>query len=152
MPLHHIEHVLIQPADMEATARWWCEVLGMREGPHPDFKFPVKWLYIGDTDVVHLTPGGANTSENRKQYLGQQSEAVQGSGVIDHIAFRCTGLRGTMEHLRDKGVEFRQRRANGDALFQLFLLDPNGVKVELNFDGAEAAGIEPELMASALPA
>jgi hypothetical protein len=37
-------------------------------------------------------------------------------------------------------------------LFQLFLFDPNGVKVELNFSNAEAQGINPELMASALPA
>lgn len=37
-------------------------------------------------------------------------------------------------------------------LFQLFMLDPNGVKVELNFANAEAHGVEPKLMAAALPA
>lgn len=151
MALQHLEHFLIQPADIEATAQWWCDVLGMREGPHPDFKFPVKWLYIGDRDVLHLTPGGKNVSENRKAYLGQQSDALHGTGVVDHVAFRATGLRDTMAHLRLKGVEFRQRRVNDQGLFQLFLLDPNGVKVELNFAAHEAEGVEPELMASALP-
>jgi catechol 2,3-dioxygenase-like lactoylglutathione lyase family enzyme len=152
MPVSHLEHFLIQTADLKATRDWYVDMLGFREGPHPDFKFPVVWLYLGDKDVVHLTEGGKNVSANRKAYLGQQSEATQGSGVIDHMAFRCTGLRDMMEHLRDKKVEFRQRMVSDQGLFQLFLFDPNGVKVELNFSNAETQGITPELMASALPA
>lgn len=152
MPVSHLEHFLIQTADLKATRDWYVDMLGFREGPHPDFKFPVVWLYLGDKDVVHLTEGGKNVSANRKAYLGQQSEATQGSGVIDHMAFRCTGLRSMMEHLRDKKVEFRQRMVSDQGLFQLFLFDPNGVKVELNFSNAETQGITPELMASALPA
>ena len=152
MPISHIEHFLIQTADIEATRDWYVSVLGFHEGPHPDFKFPVVWLYLGDTDVVHITQGGSNTSENRKAYLGQQSEALSGSGVVDHIAFRCTGLGEMMARLARAGVDFRRRMVDDQGLFQLFLFDPNGIKIELNFANAEARGITPELMASALPA
>ncbi len=152
MPLSHLEHFLIQTADINATRDWYVDVLGFREGPHPDFKFPVVWLYLGERDVVHLTQGGKNVSENRKAYLGQQSDATTGSGVVDHVAFRCSGLREMMEHLQKKKVEFRRRMVSDQGLFQLFLLDPNGVKVELNFSNVEAEGIAPDLMASALPA
>ena len=152
MPLHHLEHYLIQTADLEGTRDWYVNTLGMRVGPNPDFKFPVVWLYIGDTDVLHLTVGGKNVSDNRKAYLGQQSEATQGSGVIDHVAFRCTGLRDMMTNLHTRGVTFYKRMVSDQGLFQLFMLDPNGVKVELNFSNAEAQGIAPELMAAALPA
>src|SRR5690349_3418588 len=69
MPLSHLEHYLIQTDDLEATRRWYVEVLGMREGPHPDFGLPVHWLYIGERDVLHLTQGGTNVSEARKRYL-----------------------------------------------------------------------------------
>ena len=123
----------------------------MRVGHAPDFKFPVVWLYIGDTDVLHLTVGGKNVSANRKAYLGQQSDATQGSGVVDHIAFRCTGLREMMENLQRRGVKFHKRMVDDQGLFQLFMLDPNGVRIELNFTNAEAQGIAPELMAAALP-
>lgn len=150
MPLSHIEHFLIQTDDIAATRDWYVRVLGMREGPHPDFKFPVCWLYLGDTDILHLTEGGANVSENRKRYLGQQSAEVRGSGAIDHVAFRCTGLRDMIEHLKRQHVQFTQRQVNDQGLYQLFLLDPNGVKIELNFANAEAAGMSPELMASEL--
>ncbi len=152
MPLQHIEHFLIQTAEIKATCDWYVNALGMRVGPHPDFKFPVAWLYIGDVDVVHVTVGGKNVSANRKAYLGQQSEATEGSGVVDHIAFRCTGLRDTMANLQKQQVKFHQRMVDDQGLFQLFMLDPNGIKIELNFGNAEAVGIEPDLMAAALPA
>lgn len=151
MPLSHLEHFLIQSVDIEATKNWYVEVLGLKEGYHPDFKFPVVWLYIGDKDVIHLTQGGKDVSDNRRQYLGQQSDALHGSGVVDHLAFRCTGLQDMMEHLGRKNIQFRQRMVSDQGLFQLFLIDPNGVKIELNFSNAEARGIRPELMASELP-
>ena len=151
MPLHHLEHFLIQTADLEGTRDWYVNTLGMRVGPSPDFKFPVVWLYIGDTDVLHLTVGGKNVSENRKAYLGQQSDAIHGSGVVDHVAFRATGLREMMANLQKHGVKFHKRMVNDQGLFQLFMLDPNGVKVELNFFNDEVQGVEPELMAAALP-
>jgi catechol 2,3-dioxygenase-like lactoylglutathione lyase family enzyme len=151
MPLHHLEHFLIQTADMTATRDWYVRTLGFTEGAHPDFKFPVCWLYLDGTDVIHITEGGKNVSENRKRYLGQQSDALEGTGVIDHVAFRCSGLREMIAHLNASGATFTKRQVDNQGLFQLFLIDPNGIKVELNFANAEAAGVEPELLASALP-
>ncbi|HYC48869.1 MAG TPA: VOC family protein [Burkholderiales bacterium] len=152
MGLQHLEHFLIQCEDIAATRDWYVKVLGLADGPHPDFKFPVCWLYIGSKDVLHITQGGKNVSANRLAYLGQQSDALHGSGVIDHVAFRCTGLREMLEHLQKLGVPCRKRQVDDQGLFQLFLIDPNGVKVELNYANAEAHGVRPELMASTLEA
>ena len=75
MPLSYMEHFLLQTEDIEATKDWYVKILGFRVGPAPDFKFPVYWLYLGDRDVLHITTGGKNVSENRKKYVGQQSDA-----------------------------------------------------------------------------
>jgi hypothetical protein len=108
-------------------------------------------MYLGEVDVVHIGPSAKGASDIQKQYLGRTSQGTAaGTGAIDHIAFRATGLRKMLEHLRAEKIQFSQRRANGQALFQLFFFDPNGIKIELNFDAAEAEGIEPELMASDL--
>ena len=147
MPLTHLEHFLIQTEDLDLTVDWYTDVLGMKEGPHPDFKMPVRWLYLGDEDVLHLTIGGADVSENRKKYLGQQSTAIRGSGVVDHVAFRATGLAEMMTHLDSKGIEYTKRQLDDQELFQLFLIDPNGVKVELNFEASEAWDITADVRA-----
>ncbi|MGI9304579.1 MAG: VOC family protein [Gammaproteobacteria bacterium] len=150
MGLSHIEHFLIQTQDMERTKNWYADVLGMRVGPNPDFKFPVCWLYIGDTDVVHVTEGGKNVSENRKRYLGQHSQATSGSGVVDHIAFRANGLKETIAHLTSLQIDFNQRQVSDQGLYQLFMFDPNGVKIELNFDAREAEGLKATVVAAEL--
>jgi catechol 2,3-dioxygenase-like lactoylglutathione lyase family enzyme len=151
MALSHIEHFLLQTADMEKTREWYVDVLGMRVGPNPDFKFPVFWLYLGDKDVVHVTEGGAKVSENRKRYVGQESQATSGSGAVDHIAFRATGLRNMIAHLESLGVDFKQRQVDDQGLYQLFMFDPNGVKIELNYSNTEAVGLRAEVKASELP-
>jgi hypothetical protein len=124
----------------------------MHVGPSPDFKFPVYWLYIGDRDVLHLTQGGKNVSDNRMKYLGQSSQATEGSGVIDHIGFRATGLEATIEKLKSLDIEFKERQVDDQGLYQLFLFDPNGVKVELNFSASEVKGRKADVMASKMQA
>lgn len=153
MPLSHIEHFLVAADDMNKTRDWYRDVLGMQEGWHPDFGFPVYWMYLDGQDVVHIGPNAKAADDIQKAYLGRTSQnAGTGTGAVDHIAFRAKGLKETMAHLRGHGVQFNERRANGQALYQLFLYDPNGVKVELNFDAAEAVGVEPEITAEKLAA
>jgi len=141
MPISHIEHFLVAADDIDATRDWYARVLGLKSGPHPDFGFPVHWMYSGEVDLVHIGPSAAKAGEIQKKYLGRTSgRSAQaedaGTGAIDHIAFRATGLRGMLEHLKKEKIPF--------------LHDPNGIKVELNYVADEAEGIEPELMASDL--
>ncbi len=103
MPISHLEHFLLQTDDIDRTCDWYVEVLGFHVGPSPDFKFPVKWLYLGERDVIHVCEGGKGVSDARKRYLGQQSEDLHGSGVIDHVAFRCTGLDDMIARLKAAG-------------------------------------------------
>jgi len=150
MPLSHLEHALIQTTDMEGTKNWYVDVLGMKVGPHPDFKVPVYWLYIGDTDVLHIAEGGTNVSEARLKYAGQQSTDTYGSGVVDHLAFRCSGLDELIANLTQRKITFKERQVDNQGLYQLFLIDPNGVKIELNFPAAEAKGRRAEIMGTDL--
>jgi catechol 2,3-dioxygenase-like lactoylglutathione lyase family enzyme len=149
MPLSHIEHYLILTHDLEATKDWYVDVLGLRVGPTPNFGFPVYWLYIGERDVVHI--GEANAGEKQRKYLGEPATSDgKGTGALDHVAFRATGLVAMLEHLRGRKIAFMERQVDDQGLYQLFLHDPNGIKVELNFAAEEATGIRAPIMATDL--
>lgn len=150
MPLTHIDHYLLQVDDLEASKDWYVRVLGLEVGPHPDFKVPVYWLYAGGTPVLHMVEGGDKISKNRLKYLGETSRATMGSGVIEHVAYKATGLRDMILHLDGEGADYTKRQVNTEGAFQLFVKGPDGVKIELNFDLSEVDGVEPELLASDL--
>jgi catechol 2,3-dioxygenase-like lactoylglutathione lyase family enzyme len=152
MPVSHIEHFLVAADDIDATRDWYAQILGMSPGPHPDFGFPVHWMYAGGMDMVHIAPSGRGAGEKQRQYLGRTSQdGGAGTGALDHIAFRATGLREMLAHLHARSVPFTKRRANGQALFQVFFHDPNGIKIELNYAAAEAEGVSPDPFTSDVP-
>ena len=153
MPLSHIEHLLLLVDDVDTTADWFVDNIGLERGHTPDFKVPVTWLYIGERDVLHIAHMPNEGKEKRFQdnYLGGRlSDATTGTGIIDHVAFRCTGLPEMIARLESKGAEFLQRQANDGDLYQLFVTGPDGMRVELNFDAAEAEahGIKPDMTAA----
>ena len=149
MGLRFLEHLLILTHDPDGTRDWFCDNLGFRSGEHPDFGFPVHWLYIGDQDVIHI--GQAHYSDHQDTYLKTPSDrqdtdyaagGALGSGRIDHLCLNCDGIEEFIERLTRNGVEFSERKAHGSMLYQLFMREPiNGIKVELNFDWREAARI-----------
>src|SRR2546423_15262866 len=94
MPLSHIEHFLVAADDIDATRDWYARVLGMKPGPHPDFGFPVHWMYLGSIDVVHIGPSAKQAGEIQKKFLRRTPHKTdQGTRAIDHLACRASGLR-----------------------------------------------------------
>ena len=146
MGLRFMEHVLILTHDPEGTRDWFCNNLGFRDGYHPEFGFPVYWLYIGEQDVLHI--GKARYSEHQETYLrtpGDREDqdfsaaGALGSGRIDHVCFNCENIEEFVDRLTRNGVEFSERKAHNSNLYQLFMREPiNGIKVELNFSAEEA--------------
>ena len=140
-----LNHYSIRTTDLDACERFYCGLLGLVVGPRPPFPFPGLWLYTGDTAVwanaaVHIIGIDRNDPDGLKQYLGDRDEAgLHGTGAVDHVAFFATGLAETLQRLRSQGIELRERTVPLLNLHQVFVDDPNGVVVELNFPAAEKA-------------
>ena len=69
-------------------------------------------------------------------YFGRRLP-VQRAGVIDPMAFSATGLRALKARFDERGVKYDLRQKVGAGTWQLFCFDPNGAKVELDFDASE---------------
>jgi catechol 2,3-dioxygenase-like lactoylglutathione lyase family enzyme len=121
MALNGLNHVSTRPRDLEATRSFYVDVLGLEVGPRPALPFPGYWLYIGDQAVVHL--------------LGTEpgSAAPPPTGRLDHIAFEGSGLDEIKSRLNRHQISFDERAIASVNLTQLFMHDPDGVAVEINF-------------------
>jgi catechol 2,3-dioxygenase-like lactoylglutathione lyase family enzyme len=134
MSIERLDHYSIRTTDLDATERFYTEVLGLTVGPRPDFPFPGVWLYHNGIAVVHVVGVDPTDTSGLIGYLGERGGAdAKGTGRIDHIAFLCRDIAAMRERFRSRGISFRERRVPGMALDQIFLEDPNGVTIELNF-------------------
>jgi catechol 2,3-dioxygenase-like lactoylglutathione lyase family enzyme len=138
MPVTELNHFLIRANDLERTKDFYCRVLGLEVMPRPDFPFPGYWLGTNGKIQVHMAQAGVPNSQ--LYYLGSPKNAAKdNSGVIDHVAFLATDPDGFVKHLKAQGVPCRPRNFPESQLYQLFIKDPDGLTIELNFFGVTKA-------------
>lgn len=131
MGLNALNHYTIRTADLDRTRDFYVDVLGLEVGYRPPLAFPGFWLYCGGAPTVHLI--GPRDGD------GVEGRQAGATGLLDHIAFSCTGLAEMRERLRQRGIAHEERVVPRDRQTQIFLRDPDGVAVELNFPPEETA-------------
>ena len=145
MPIGRLDHYSIRTLDVEASRRFYTEVMGFQVGFRPPFDFPGLWLYNGpqypeSNGVVHIVGVNLNDSQGLKAYLGDRDlESLKGTGTVDHMAFRATGLTEMRARLKRLDIAYRERTVPTLGLHQVFFEDPSSVTIELNYPAAEAA-------------
>jgi catechol 2,3-dioxygenase-like lactoylglutathione lyase family enzyme len=123
MAVTEMNHFTVLTDDLERTRAFYVGLLGLREGSRPPLGFPGAWLYAGERPILHVIAGRALPEERR--------------GVLDHMAFSATDLAGVTARLEAAGISYDLRRQPESNVWQLFLSDPNGARVELDFASSE---------------
>lgn len=119
-----MNHFTVIAEDEKATLDFYVGLLGLQVGPRPDLGFPGAWLYAGGPQaVLHM-------------YFDRPMPQ-QRAGVIDHMAFTAQGLRDVKARFDASGTKYDLRQQAGAGTWQLFTFDPNGARVELDFDPSE---------------
>ena len=113
---------------IESVRDFYVEVLGLSVGERPGFRREGFWLYAGTEPLVHLT------TED-----GGDARSPHARSTFDHVAFSCEGLREFVGRLERAGVEYEMDEVASLGQVQLFLRDPAGVGLELNFTGETLA-------------
>jgi catechol 2,3-dioxygenase-like lactoylglutathione lyase family enzyme len=132
MELVDILHVAIRTNDLEATNRFYTEVLGMTHAKRPPFSFPGSWLQMGNTQV-HVMAGDAALDRKDGKFH-------PGSASFDHLALGARGFDEYKAKFEALGLPWGENDIPEAGLWQLFVRDPSGILVELNFTVAN----EPE--------
>jgi catechol 2,3-dioxygenase-like lactoylglutathione lyase family enzyme len=119
MSIHGVDHINIRTPDLERCKRFYCGILGFEEGYRPPFDSPGAWLYSEGAPLVHLSVA--------------DGEPGADTGALDHIAFAAKGFEATRARLEQASVRFRTLQVPDNPTRQIFVTDPDGVSVELNF-------------------
>ena len=102
---------------------FYCDIVGLTEGFRPSFERFGFWLYIGNKDVLHLiTPKEGDERSTQKS-------------SFDHVAFKTDNYEFVLKKLQSLKIPFEEKPIPGMTAHQIFLRDPAGNRVELNFDG-----------------
>ena len=112
---------------MEQLRSFYCDVVGLIPGERPPFGSFGYWLYAGGQPILHL-------SEARP---GDPPSAGT-AATFDHAAFSCCGRAEFERKLTRLGIAFTTARVPGTTQVQLFINDPAGNGVELNFAAEDA--------------
>ena len=145
MPIGRLDHYSIRTLDLASSAHFYTQVMGFQVGPRPPFKFPGIWLYNGapqpgSNGVVHIIGIDLNDVQGLVDYLGDVDveKLKDGTGTVDHIAFLATGREDMIARCALHGIAFRERTVPSIGLHQVFMEDPSGVTIELNYPASEA--------------
>ncbi|MBL1272358.1 MAG: VOC family protein [Oceanospirillales bacterium] len=122
MQVRRLDHVNIQTTQVEAMVAWYCDILGLRVGPRPDFPFPGAWLYADDAAVIHL--------------VGQDGDPAVGSEVklkLEHFALTATGRTDFEAKLNNAQVPNQRFVLEEIGIVQFHMRDPDGNHVHIDF-------------------
>ncbi|MFM1887540.1 MAG: hypothetical protein RL026_2697 [Pseudomonadota bacterium] len=132
MSLQLMEHYLVMTADLEATRSFYVDALGFQDGYRPDLGFPGYWLYLGDTPCIHIAEWQTYTAHSERLGI-PVTRPADGTGAVDHVAFRAADFDAFLERITRLGLRYHRHDSPAIGLRQLFLDDPNGLKLEINF-------------------
>jgi catechol 2,3-dioxygenase-like lactoylglutathione lyase family enzyme len=127
MTLHRLDHYNIETIHPDATVAFYCDVLGCVNAPErrPAVPVPGTWLLVDGHPAIHVN-------------FVDDDRAAR-TGAIDHVAFEASGFLDMCERLDSLGVAYEAVESPQFNLLQLYVIDPNQIRVEINIRGENAA-------------
>ena len=114
--IHELNHVALHVSDLDASIRFYRDVLGLPQIPRPAFNFAGAWFALGSQEL-HLISDPLLSSERRRHH---------------HFALLVDDAHAAKAELAAKGViNMEGPSPRPDGPLQLFFHDPDGYRIEL---------------------
>jgi catechol 2,3-dioxygenase-like lactoylglutathione lyase family enzyme len=131
MKVNALDHVNIITGDLDGTARFYAELLGLerRDGPAPLTPQNAQWMYDeAGRSILHINSEDCPRAYDRETRSGP-------TGAVHHVALNCSGHAEMIARLDARGAAYQSNTVTSIGLRQIFTMDPNEVLLELNFFG-----------------
>ncbi|WP_150294122.1 VOC family protein [Sphingobium estronivorans] len=132
MAVRSLDHVNIRTADVPTTAAFFRDILGLEARVAPGADDIDKGCWIHDPSghpIVHIGPSeGRYPSDDMLPFT-----PARGSGAVHHVALECDDVDDMVQRIASTGRTFTRKDYPPANLTQIFVLEENGVLLELNF-------------------
>ena len=116
-----LNHVNIETTDIDRSASFYTNVLGLISGERPNFDRPGYWMYMDNVPIIHII----SPLPDNKLLTGSKHAA------ISHFALRIKDFEAMREHLTNLSIPYTETSVPNSNQRQFFINDPDGVVVEL---------------------
>ena len=113
-----LNHVAIAVSDVDASNRFYRDVLKLEMLPRPAFDFPGSWFRLGTVQELHLIGEREDPKVTRDQQSG-------------HFALKVQDIMTVDKHLKSVGAVYKGPVTRPDGAKQIFIQDPDGNWIEL---------------------
>ena len=123
-----LDHVNLQTTRLAETVAFYRDVIGLeaRDPPALDPKL-IQWMHDENGHgILHISTVGSLT-------VGSSGTGDGGTGAVHHVALDCAGHDAMVATLDARGLPYRLNHVAPIDLKQIFVHDPNGVLLELNY-------------------
>jgi catechol 2,3-dioxygenase-like lactoylglutathione lyase family enzyme len=117
MKILELDHVALHVKDLEASCKFYGDVMGLQSLPRPAFNFTGAWFRLGEHHELHL--------------IGGREKPVDSHRQGNHFALRAENLDPWENHFKQIGFTKYLRKFRPDGAGQIFLEDPDGHVIEL---------------------
>ena len=146
MAVRRLDHCNVLTPDLAATVAFYTELLEMKVGPPPSGDIGrTAWIYDDEgTAILHVQSVDPSQPEVKfgdiRRRLGNlidrlDMDRLKDTGSIEHVALQCTGYDRLKKRCEDRGTTVRTNLVQRTGVRQIFIRDPNGVILALNFPG-----------------
>jgi catechol 2,3-dioxygenase-like lactoylglutathione lyase family enzyme len=127
-----LDHVNLRTPLLAETCAFFRDLLDMTVTPPPGVPDTCRGAWICDGEghpAVHLVDASVRIGGDKGGLECERS----GTGVLHHVAFECDDYEAMLDRMTGRGLDPRRAEIPEIGLRQLFIKDPNGMLVELNF-------------------
>ena len=127
-----LDHVNIETTRLAETVAFYADIIGLEARDPPELDpAKVQWMYDeGGKAILHISTAGSLLGEAEKP---AGAAAAETTGAVHHVALDCAGHDAMVTLLDAKGLAYRLNHVKTIDLKQIFVKDPNGVLIELNY-------------------
>lgn len=132
-------HTMVRISDIEASLRFYCDLLGMQEVRRKESesgRFTLIFL-AADGDAEQAK---ANQAPLLELTYNWDPEAYQGGRNFGHLAYQVENIYETCQKLQDGGITINRPPRDG---YMAFIKSPDGISIELLQAGEALAPQEP---------